>query len=153
MTDTGYDTDLYAWTVAQAAHLRAMKWNALDVDHLAEEIEALGNEQRHAVESHLRILLMHLLKWAYQPGRRRRSWLSSMTNARAEIEARLRRNPSLQPELPDFLAWAYPKACRAAADETGRPRASFPQTCPWTLQQLLNDDFLPERVEEYESRA
>jgi hypothetical protein len=148
MVDTNYDSDLYAWTLAQATHLRHRKWDALDVDHLAEEIEALGNEQRHAVESHLRILLIHLLKWAYQPRRRRRSWLSSMTNARAEIEARLRRNPSLRRELPEFLAWAYPKACRAAADETGRPRASFPQSCPWSIEQILDDDFLPEPVEE-----
>lgn len=74
MTTPDYDTDFYAWTQAQVDALRAKDWAALDLPHVIEEIADLGNEQRHAVESHLRILLAHLLKWRYQPQRRRRSW-------------------------------------------------------------------------------
>jgi Domain of unknown function DUF29 len=145
MVETGYEQDFYAWLMTQAAHLRAKAWDALDIDRLVEEIEDLGNEQRHAVASHLRILLLHLLKWAYQPERRGESWRHSINNARAEIDGRLTMSPSLRSQLPTLLGWAYPKAQRAAADETGLPPAIFPETCPWSLGQLLDEDFLPEQ--------
>ena len=144
MTDTSYETDLYAWTQAQAAALRAKKWEILDLANLAEEIESLGHEQAHAVESHLAILLMHLLKWRYQPTRRSRSWRLSIRNARIEMRKRLRRSPSVRPELPTILLDAYTDARKLAMDDTGLPLATFPETCPWNLEQLQDEDFLPE---------
>jgi hypothetical protein len=144
MTKATYDTDFYAWTQAQAAALRAHTWDALDIDHLVEELEDVGNEQRHAIASHTRNLLLHLLKWAYQPARRRRSWRSSIRNARIELDWRLTRNPSLRRDLGDVVAWAYPRARRLAVDETGLPLVTFPETCPWTLAQLLDEDWWPE---------
>ena len=89
MSTRDYDTDFYAWTQAQVDALRAKDWAAVDLEHVIEEIADLGNEQRHAVESHLRILLAHLLKWRYQSQRRRRSWQTSVLNARTEITRRL----------------------------------------------------------------
>ena len=144
MTDTSYETDLYAWTQAQAAALRAKKWESLDLANLAEEIESLGHEQAHAVESHLAILLMHLLKWRYQPTRRSRSWRLSIRNARIEMRKRLRRSPRVRPELPTILLDAYTDARKLAMDDTGLPLATFPETCPWNLEQLQDEDFLPE---------
>jgi hypothetical protein len=144
MTKAAYDTDFYAWTQAQAAALRTKDFTALDLEHLAEEIEALGNEQRHAVRSHLRVLLWHVLKWVYQPDHRTTSWRTSILNARAEIADRLEDYPSLRPRVPALLASAYPRARRLAAAETGLPLATFPEACPWTLEQVLNEDFWPE---------
>jgi hypothetical protein len=129
-----YDSDLYTWAQAQAAHLWAKQWEALDINHPAEEIDSLGNEQEHAVESHLKTLALHLLKVAYQR-QRRMGWLRGIDNARDEIEQRLRRSPSLRPKLPQVLAWAYPKARPSAARETKLPRDTFSDTCPWTLEQ------------------
>jgi hypothetical protein len=143
MTTPDYDTDFYAWTQAQVDALRAKDWAALDLPHVIEEIADLGNEQRHAVESHLRTLLAHLLKWRYRP-QRRRSWQTSILNARTEITRRLECNPSLQHAWPEMLAWAYPKARHLAASETGLPRATFPEAGPWTIAQLQDEDFLPE---------
>lgn len=71
MTDPSYDTDFYAWTQTQAQALQAKDLAALDLDHPAEEVASLGNEQEHAVEGHLHIVLLHLLKVAYQRQRRR----------------------------------------------------------------------------------
>jgi hypothetical protein len=139
-----YDDDFYAWTQAQAVALLDKHWDQVDIAHVAEEIESLGNEQRHAVESHLRILLAHLLKWKYQPRRRRRGWQASILNARAEITRRLERSPSLQPAWAEMLAWAYPKARRLAATETGLPRVTFPETCEWVREQILDEEFWPE---------
>jgi hypothetical protein len=144
MSNHDYETDFYAWTQAQAAALRAKDVTALDLEHLAEEIEASGNEQRHAVRSQLRVLLWHLLKWGYQPDHRTMSWRTSILNARAEIADRLEDSPSLRPRVHALLASAYPRARRLGAAETGLLLATFPEACPWPLGQVLNDDFWPE---------
>jgi hypothetical protein len=142
MTKVTYDTDFYAWTQAQAAALRTQDWQALDSDHLAEEIEEVGKSHRHAVQSQLKTLVQHLLKATYQTPTRR-SWLTSIDNARTEIDLKLRDSPSLRVELDSFLAWAYPRARKAAAKESGLPLATLPETCPWGLDQLLDEDYWP----------
>ena len=121
-----YDEDFYAWTQEQAQALEDYKTSVLDWEHLAEEIADLGNEVQHALESHLRNLLMHLLKWAYQPERQSGSWRSSVRNARIEIEKRLVRNPSLARGLEDTLAAEYLHARELAADETDLSLDTFP---------------------------
>ncbi|MGH8057760.1 MAG: DUF29 domain-containing protein [Candidatus Entotheonellia bacterium] len=143
MTETSYQKDVYAWTQDQAKALRAKDWQMLDYDHLAEEIESLGNEQRHAIRSHLRSLLLHLLKWQYQREKRSESWRTSIDNARDEIADRVETSPSLRPELASILESVYPRARRKAQRETDLPLPTFPETCPWSLDQLQDDDFFP----------
>ena len=147
MTDTLYDTDFYQWTQAQAAHLRAKEWSALDVNNLAEEIESLGASDRRALRSHLMRLSQHLLKWRYQPQRRGESWQQSIDNARLQIELILEDSPSLREFLPKAFAWAYARGRKEAAKETGLTLETFPETCPWSLDQLQDADFLPEAGE------
>jgi hypothetical protein len=142
MTDTLYDADFCRWTQAQGAALRTKDLTALDLDHLAEEIEEVGESHRHAVQSHLKILVQHLLKATYHAPPRR-SWMTSIDNARTELALKLRDSPSLHVELDTFLAWAYSRARKAVAKETGLPLATFPETCPWGLGQLLDEDFWP----------
>ena len=139
-----YDQDFYAWTLAQAGALRAKDWQALDLGNLAEEIESLGKSDRRAVQSHLKVLLQHLLKSAYQSPPHA-SWRASIREARRQIGLILDDSPSLRRQMPGFVAWAYPHACQDASDETELPLATFPQTCPWSLDQLQDDNFLPER--------
>jgi hypothetical protein len=141
-----YDEDFYAWTQEQAQALEDYKTSALDWEHLAEEIADLGNEVRHALESHLRNLLMHLLKWAYQPARQSGSWRSSVRNARIEMEKRLVRNPSLARGLEDALAAEYLHARALAADETDLPLDTFPEVCPWAMTQVMDRDFWPDMM-------
>jgi thioesterase domain-containing protein len=144
MTDTGYDTDFYQWTQAQAAHLRAKEWQALDVDNLAEEIESLGASDRRALRSHLMRLSQHLLKWHYQPQRRGESWRQSIDQARLHIELIVADSHTLRDFLPEALTWAYPRGRKAATHDTGLPLATFHETCPWALDQVLDEDFWPE---------
>ena len=139
-----YEEDFYAWTQEQANAVYTKAWDHVDVEHLVEEIEALGSEQEHAVESHLANLLLHLLKWRYQPERRGRSWRRSILVARQHIARRLKRNPSLRPRLRFFLGDAYLDAHALAASDTGLPPETFPDRCPWTLEQLQDPNFLPE---------
>ncbi len=137
-----YDEDFYAWTQAQAEYLRAGLWGAVDAVHVAEEIEDVGREQRHAVESYVTNLLMHLLKWRYQAGRRSRSWRVSIRNARIEI--RKRWSSRIQQELEMRFGDTYANARKLAMDETGLPLDTFPEVCEWRMEQILDEDFLPE---------
>jgi Domain of unknown function DUF29 len=139
-----YETDFYAWTQAQAAALRAKDWGALDLDNLAEEIESLGKRDRRAVENYLEVILLYLLKWAYQPERRGRSWEKSLLQARHRFTKLLRENPSLANQVLGFIGDGHHHARRLAAVETGLPLATFPEACPWTVAQVLDEDFLPE---------
>jgi Domain of unknown function DUF29 len=139
-----YDTDFYAWAQQQAAALRATDWAALDVEHLAEEVEDLRKTERKAVRSQLRRLSSHLLKWAYQPTRRGESWQMTILDARRLVADGLEENGTLTRELPALFAWAYPRARCEAAKDTGLPLATFPEACPWAVAQVLDEDFWPE---------
>ena len=143
-----YKQDFYRWTQEQAALLEARQFDALDMANLVEEITSLGISQKHALGSHLKNLVMHLLTWPYQPSGRQtgHSWRSSIYNARDDIAVILEDSPSLQREMPGLLTRRYPAARLLAQDETGLPLATFPQECPWTAEQILDDDFWPDAV-------
>jgi hypothetical protein len=141
-----YDTDFDAWAQQQAAALRAKDWVALDVDHLAEEVEELHKTERRGVRSQLRLILSHLLKWVYEPQKRTDSWRSTIANGRVLVQEDLEDNRSLARELTALEDWAYPRARRDAAKDTGLPLATFPDVCPWPLAQVLDEDFWPEEA-------
>jgi hypothetical protein len=127
----------------QAAALRAKSWDQLDSDNLAEEIESLGKGDRRAVQSHLKVLLQHLLKCAYQPTAHV-SWRTSIREARRQIGLLLEDSPSLLQQVPGFVARAYLHACQDAADETSLPVETFPEVCPWSPERVLDEDFWSE---------
>jgi hypothetical protein len=139
-----YDTDFYQWTQQQAAALTAGKIETLDWANLAEEIESLGKNDRRGLASHLQGIVMHLLKWQYQPSGREtgHSWLTSIGNHRDEIVGILDDSPSLRRQVPELIARYYARARSKASRETGLPEATFPAKCPWTAEQILDDDFL-----------
>lgn len=144
MTTTLYETDFYAWTQCQAALLREEEFEQVDWDNLIEEIESLGKSQRQEVRSRLVVLIMYLLKLTYQPQRRSRSWRVTVITQRADLEPLLHDNPSLRAQLDALVALAYPTAVKKAAAETGLGKHVFPSECPWTLSQMLDEDFWPE---------
>jgi Domain of unknown function DUF29 len=141
-----YDQDFYAWTQEQAILLRAKKWRELDYGNLAEELEALGKRDRRELERRLEVLVMHLLKWCYQPERRERSrgWRSTILEQRRRLTRLLQDSPSLRSEVPAFLDDGYPHAREKALDETRLPPEALPPTCPWAAVQVLDDEFWPE---------
>ncbi len=132
-----YDRDFYTWTIDQASALRAGRLRDLDLEHLAEEIEDLGKEQFSKLESALRILLLHVLKWDQQPWRRTRSWVISITWQRTHYADVLGDNPGLKPRRQEALDRAYRKARLESAEETGLSLAVFPAECPYTFEELL----------------
>jgi len=140
----GYDHDFYTWTQEQAAALRARHIHDLDIEHLAEEVEALGKRDRRAVESYLEVILLHWLKWVYQSGRRRPSWRTSVRNARSRLARILEDSESLRQAASERLVMIYRRARHGAAEETGLPLATFPEVCPWPVEQVLDEDWWPD---------
>lgn len=148
---TLYDTDLAAWAQAQVQALKAKAWHALDVDHLIEEIEDVGHSQRDAIESHLLVLLTHLLKLAiaarYRPhdlARAGRGWRVTCRAQRTLLAKRLRRNPSLHGVVPEEHQDAYVLARDEALAALEVEETAWPAACPWTVAQILDPDFWPD---------
>lgn len=140
-TAADYDTDFYLWTQQQAALLRQGQFSRMDAENIAEEIESMGNSNRFALESFLANVIMHLLKWKYQPERRCTSWELSIVNGRHQIEKRLKNSPSLKPKLPEIIEGEYRLARRNASGETTLPLNIFPEQCPFTIEQIIGDDW------------
>jgi len=138
-----YEQDFYAWTQEQANLLRHEKWQQLDLPNLIEEIESLGKQQRQELRNRLGVLIGHLLKWQYQPQQRSRSWLATIYLQRLEIQDLLDDNPSLRPYLSEAIQRAYLKGIGLALEETKLPRSTFPQDCPYPLEEILSDRFFP----------
>jgi hypothetical protein len=138
---SNYETDFYDWTKAQADALRRRAANALDWDNLAEEIETLGRSDRHQIESRLENLVLHLLKWRYQPEQQCGGWRGSIFEARHRLERLVSESPSVRSYPAEYLAKAYPYARRKALDEAGLSR--LPDESPWTIEEILSPDFLP----------
>ena len=141
MTPVTYETDFYLWTQQQAALLRQGEFNRVDLDlaNIAEEIESMGKRDRRSISSYLQNVLMHLLKWHYQPERRGTSWKLSIRNGRRQIQQLLRESPSLNPQLPTIIAEEYLPARENAADETGLLLTTFPDVCPFTVEQIIGE--------------
>jgi hypothetical protein len=139
-----YEQDFFEWTQTTAALIRAGKWQAIDPESVAEEIESLGKRDRRELGSRLQVLVMHLLKWHYQSSERSGSWRDTIEDQRAEILDLLNDSPSLRRQAPVILAQRYPRARAKAGSETGLPADTFPPTCPWTVEQVLAADFWPE---------
>ena len=141
---TPYEKDVVAWAMEQAALLRAGNLSALDIEHIAEEIEGVGKSEKRELASRVAVLLSLLLRWLHQPGQRSSCWSRSLKEQRKAIASALRQTPSLKASLSDadWLAGVWADAVTKAVDETGLD--SFPEECPWAMAQVLAEDFFPE---------
>lgn len=141
---TSYDKDVVAWANEQAALLRAGKLSAIDIEHIAEEIEDVGRSEKRELTSRMAVLLAHLLKWQFQPARRGSSWRRTIDAQREDISYALAESPSLKPLLSnlDFDRLVWKKAVAQAVTETGLD--VFPETCPWPMERALDSEFFPE---------
>jgi len=138
-----YNTDLTAWATHTAHLLREKRWEEVDWEHLIEEVEDLGKSERSAIGSQMERVMLHLLKWEYQPQRRSDSWLDSINDGRSQIRRKIEDSPSLKHYPDEILGKEYRRACREAARQTGLDKATFPLTCPYSTEQILGD-WLPD---------
>jgi len=143
---TLYDDDIIAWSEQQAALLRAGRWELLDHENIAEEIEDVGHREKKELRSRLIVLLAHLLKWQFQASHRGPSWVHTIRTQRVAIDDALEDCPSLQTLLddPQWLDKTYRRAAREAQAQT--QLELFPVELPWRLEQVLSSDFWPDQV-------
>jgi len=139
-----YERDFCLWLEQQAALLREGRLSELDVANLLEEIESMGRKDRRAIKSNLVVVLSHLLKYQFQPDQRSGSWRASIVEHRQRLHDDLEESPSLANHAEAVFAKAYADARTRALAETGLPTRRLPRTSPYTLEQALDLDFLPE---------
>jgi hypothetical protein len=142
-TAPAYDDDFVLWLDAQVEFLRAGRYELLDKDNLLEELTAMNRHERRGVCSRLEVVIIHLLKCQYQAALKTRSWRISINEQRRKLHYALEMSPSLRRVAPKSLEQVYSRARREAVRQTGLPAAAFPDACPYSLEQLLDDDFLP----------
>ncbi|ETW93525.1 MAG: hypothetical protein ETSY1_38830 [Candidatus Entotheonella factor] len=143
-----YETDFVKWAEEQAALLTERRFDLLDLDNLIEEVDDLAGRHRDALQSQLKVLLIHLLKLTYSTGSREpeTAWKRSIRNARDQIDDLVADYPSLRTRLAELCERAYPRAARDAHNELrdyGDDHERFPESCPWTLAELLDHEFWP----------
>ncbi len=140
-----YETDVVAWASEQARLIRAGRFDLLDIEHIAEEIEDVGKSEQRELANRMAVLLAHLLKWQYQSDRQGKSWQTTIIVQRKALLRRLTNTPSLQASLNnnDWWADAWVDARTAASSETGLGFDVFPDECPWAADEILDHDWFP----------
>lgn len=134
-----YEADETAWLEESVRLIRAGRSADLDYDNLAEFLESMAKRDRREVESRFMVLIAHVLKWHYQPDRRGRSWKATVTTQRERLK-RLLAGKTLRNHAEETLQDVYRSAVNIAADQTGIERTTFPQDCPFTLDQILTEE-------------
>ncbi len=138
-----YQKDFYGWLIHNAKLMRLGKLAEIDIDNIAEELEAMGRSEKRELVNRLAVLLAYLLKWAYQPQRRSNSWQYTIREQRKRLLQLLKESPSLKYDLELAIQDAYETAILKAAKETRLDESCFPTVCPFSLQETLNNDFYP----------
>jgi hypothetical protein len=138
-----YERDYHAWVLKTVALLKEGRFEALDLVNLMDELESMARRDKKSLRSDLRIVLLHLLKWQYQPQRRSGGWEESIDEHRLRILDDLQDSPSLKPYLLEVFASVYAQARKLAAKQTRLPVETFPKQCPYTVEQVLEEDFMP----------
>lgn len=141
--DSLYERDFYAWLQDQAIKLRARSHNDIDWENLAEEIESVGRSEKKEIRTRLALLIHHLLKWQFQPGRRCESWRITIGEQRMWIPADIEDSPSLKDYPEEIFEKAYAEGRRQAIKETGLSAKTFPAPSPFSVTDALDDRFWP----------
>jgi Domain of unknown function DUF29 len=136
-----HERDLYSWLVEQARLVRDGRWQAIDQENLAQEIEGLAQHQFEKLESAVQVLLAHLLKWDHPAIRRSRGRVQSVQSQRQAVAEVLARNPGLAPRIPEAIARCYRKARAEAANDVGLDENSFPAKCPYEWDEIVAREF------------
>ena len=138
-----YNRDYHLWLEETAQLLKNRDFEQLDLENLIEEIETLGRSERNKLISSLRLIYQHLLKWQYQPEKRSKSWTDTIDRERDNVNDYIEDMPSLKRSLddPEAIGKAYSRGRRDAMKETGIN--NLPKECPFTIEQVLDSNYLP----------
>jgi uncharacterized protein (DUF3084 family) len=146
-----YEKDYYTWVARNVELLKKGYFSEVDIEHLIEELEGMARSDKRELESRLIILIAHLLKGQFQlqylkeqwQGFEGQSWQSTIIEQRTQLESLLDKIPNLKNSFQQMIDQSYPYALKLATKETRLPKETFPKICPYTVEQLLDDDFYP----------
>jgi Domain of unknown function DUF29 len=141
---TLYEADFAQWAEQTAQMLKDGRLSEVDLENLIEEVEDLSRRERDALYSNLKIILLHLLKWEFQPHKQTNSWRASIREHRQRIKQQVKKSPSLKAYPEEILSECYAEARELASDETGLPLMTFPAECPYAITDILDTAFLPD---------
>ena len=147
MGETLYEQDFYSWSCQQAQLLREKKFEQVDWNNVIEEIEDLGRSEYRALVSAIEQLTLHLLKWQYQKNYRSPSWRHSIDKQRIQMERILEDNPGLQSRIEEAVIKGYKYGRKGAIKETFLDEKIFPEVCPYTWEELVDEYFFPNHID------
>ena len=143
----GYEDDFYVWLLSQAAALKERRFRDVDLENLIEEVEALAGSLRRELRNRLKLILVHLLKWQFQPSKRSNSWDLTLSEQRDQVQQLLEQSPSLRQQVSELTAKTFAAAAKTAGKEMKLDQSQweqiFPTDCPWTPEQILDEEYLP----------
>lgn len=143
MNIASYEEDVIAWSWRQVALLRSGRYSEPDIEHLAQEIESVANQERRDLGERVSALMADLLRWQEMPDCRCLSWMQSIRLQRRSIRSRIRRSPSINSSFadPDWLAIVWSDAVVKTIERGGT--GDHPEVAPWTVEEVISDDFFP----------
>lgn len=142
-----YEKDFYGWCVEQAEMLRKRDISNLDFENIIEEIESMGGAERRALKSFLSNLYCHLLKIKFQKDYEdKNSWIETINNCRSSIHDLVEDSPSLKYSIDDSYTIAMARGRIKAIEETKLPEKTIPMLPQFTLDEVLDKDWLPNSV-------
>ena len=142
-----YDSDYQLWVENTINQLRQGDFQSVDWQNLLEELADLGKSERRTLESLLTRLLEHLLKLTYWQSQRdynQAAWKKEIRNFRLQIADLLADSPSLKSYLREILAKCYLDARNLLIDETQLDASIFPVELLASLEEILDQNWLPD---------
>ncbi len=103
----------------------------------------MGKSEYREILNRMRVLITHLLKWIFQKEYRSKSWLNTIAEQRDELNSQLQDNTNYRNYAKDNFNISYEKARSNAVKETKLPLKTFPETSPFTFEEMINEDYLP----------
>ncbi len=141
-----HDRDFYTWALEAAQAIRDGDFAGVDWESVAAELEDMGRSEQRELEGRLGVLLARLLKWRNQPDLTpNKSWALTIEEQRRRTRRLLKQSPGLKRVLDECYAEAYGDARLLAARDSGLDKNAFPETCPWTFDQTMDERFWPAR--------
>ncbi|HMZ59643.1 MAG TPA: DUF29 domain-containing protein, partial [Leptospiraceae bacterium] len=138
-----YEEDEHLWLFENARLLREGRLDLADIQHIAETLEDMGKRDFREILSRMRVLMMHLLKWIFQPEQRSSGWKGTIREQRKELNKAFAFSTNLKIYGKEQFLNEYSDAREIAADETGLPLSSFPEGPPFTFEQVTDENWLP----------
>ncbi|HMV80518.1 MAG TPA: DUF29 domain-containing protein [Leptospiraceae bacterium] len=138
-----YEEDEHLWLFENAKLLREGRFELADMEHIAETLEDMGKRDFREILSRMRVLMVHLLKWIFQPKARSSSWKGTIVEQRKELKKMFKDSTNLKKYAESNWLEEYSDARDIASAETGLSLSTFPEEPPFSFEEVTDEKYLP----------